>query len=60
MQKIIMKAALLGVFVVAACAMTPPQPLNVGDKLIVPTGHAFILPPEGIRFSNGATIGGAP
>jgi hypothetical protein len=49
---------LLSVFTLTGCSSPPtPKPLDVGDKLILSAEHPFMVPPEGIRFSNGATIG---
>jgi len=60
MNKEFFIAALLGALTISGCTEAPPPPVDVGDRLIVPADHAFVIPPEGIRFSNGASIGVQP
>ena len=51
------KSMLLALITLAACAQRAIPPMEVGDSLVLSSDHPFIVPPEGIRFSNGATIG---
>jgi hypothetical protein len=60
MKRAFITAAILGVLVITGCTSAPAPPLDVGDRLIVPADHAFVIPSQGIRFSNGATIGVQP
>ncbi len=49
-----------GFLILTGCASAHAPPVDVGDKLVVPADHTFVIPPQGIRFSNGATIGVQP
>jgi len=60
MKKTFITAAMFTVLSITGCTSAPAPPLDVGDRLVVPADHAFVIPPEGIRFSNGATIGVQP
>jgi len=66
MKKAFITAAILTVLSITGCtsssvlALAPAQPFDVGDTLVIPAGHTFVVPPQGIRFSNGATIGVQP
>jgi len=60
MKKAFVTAAILSVLAMTGCTSAPAPPLDVGDKLVVSADHTFVIPPEGIRFSNGATIGVQP
>jgi hypothetical protein len=51
---------ILAVLFTSSCTSSPAPPLDVGDRLVVPADHSFVVPPQGIRFSNGATIGVQP
>jgi hypothetical protein len=60
MKTAFITAAILTVLSITGCTTAPAPPLDVGDKLVVPADHAFIIPTQGIIFSNGATIGVQP
>jgi hypothetical protein len=60
MKKFFITSAILTVLSITGCTSAPAPPLDVGDKLIIPADHTFVVPPQGIRFSNGATIGVRP
>ena len=57
MKKAFITASILSVLAMTSCTSAPTPPVDVGDKLVVPADHTFVVPPQGIRFSNGATIG---
>jgi len=54
------KLILLTTLLIPACADPAPcpPPIDVGQKLVLPSDHRLVVPPQGIRFSNGFTIGG--
>jgi hypothetical protein len=60
MKKVFITVAMFTVLSITCCISAPAPPLDVGDRLVVPAGHAFVIPPQGIHFSNGATIGVQP
>ncbi len=60
MKKAFITASILSVLAMTGCTSALAPPLDVGDKLVIPANHTFIVPPQGIRFSNGATIGVQP
>jgi hypothetical protein len=51
--------ALAVALLISSCAMQqqPIPPIDVGEKLVLPADHTYVVPPQGIRFSNGFTVG---